>query len=207
MKKLIIISFMLFSQVIDFISAQPYNSTYIGINLPPILGTAVELGYERHSSPGLTFELFGGYLINSPIDSPMKIMTVHNFKRKSGLFIKPGARFNIRRDPAKFAPFVGLHLVNSLAIENGVYHDDFNGYEGDERFSNIAYNFGVIGMIGITTPLTNRIGGEVGIQTGRLLIDNLIDFHSYMPGMGVAELQFFYSILPLYKSQIGNMRS
>jgi hypothetical protein len=41
-------------------------------------------------------------------------------------------------------------------------------------------------MIGITTPLTNRIGGEVGIQTGRLLIDNLIDFHSYMPGMGVA---------------------
>ncbi len=187
MKKHIVIFILLPGFLVELINAQPDNSTYVGINLPPILGTEVELGYEQNPSPHLTIELFGGYLINSTVDSPTKIGTVHNFEKKSGLFIKPGSRFNLRRDPAKFAPFIGLHLVNSVAIEKGVYHDGFPGYESraGERFSNIAYNLGFIGMIGLTTPLTTRIGGEVGIQAGKLLVDNLIDFHSYMPGMRV----------------------
>ena len=187
MKKYISILILLFGLLVELINAQPDNSTYVGINLPPILRTEVELGYERNFSPHLTIELFGGYLINSTIDSPTKIGTVHNFERKSGFFIKSGARFNLRRDPVKFAPFIGLHLVNSVAIEKGVYNDSFPGYEtrAGERFSNNAYNLGLIGMIGLTTPLTTRIGGEVGIQAGKLLVDNLIDFHSYMPGMGV----------------------
>ncbi len=187
MNKYISIFILLFGLLIELINAQPDNSTYFGINIPPMLGTTVELGFERNSSPHLTIELFGGYLINSTIDSPTKIGTVHNFERKSGFFIKPGARFNFRRDPVKFAPFIGLHLVNSVAIEKGVYYDSFPGYEtrAGERFSNNAYNLGLTGMVGLTTPLTTRFGGEVGIQAGKMLVDNLIDFHSYMPGMGV----------------------
>ncbi len=29
------------------------------------------------------------------------------------------------------------------------------------------------------------ISGDVGIRAGKLVVDNLIDVHSYMPGMGV----------------------
>jgi hypothetical protein len=187
MKKFISIIILLFSLLVGFINAQSYNSSYVGINLPPLRGTEVELGYEGNLSSHLAIELFAGYLINSTIDSPTKIGTVHNFERKSGFFIKSGSRFNLRRDPANFAPFIGLHLINSLAIEKGTFNESFPGYESKagDRFSNNAYNLGFAGMIGLTSPLSSRIGGEVGIQVGTMLIDNLIDFHSYMPGMGV----------------------
>lgn len=40
-------------------------------------------------------------------------------------------------------------------------------------------------MVGITSPATKRVNIDLGLQIGTTLVNNLIDFHSYMPGMGV----------------------
>ncbi len=85
----------------------------------------------------------------------------------------------------KFAPFFGLNLVNAIAIEKGTYNPDFD----DETFNNSVFknlcNLGLSGIIGITTPAKKRINVDLGLQVGTIIVDNLLDFHSYMPGMGV----------------------
>lgn len=185
MKKDLSIIILIFGLAVGSINAQPEKSSFFGINLPPIRVTMVELGYELNSSPYLTFELYGGYLINTTTNSSLTILTGHNFERKSGFFLMPGARFNFRRDPSKFAPFIGMNLVNSVAIEQGTYYDGFTHYEAGDEFSYNSYNLGLTGIIGLTTPSTARISCDIGIRAGKLLINNLIDIHSFMPGMGV----------------------
>lgn len=187
MEKQIFIFLLLFGFLIEIINAQPDRTSYLTFNIPPVLGSTVELGYELNFSPQLTFEVNGGYLMNTSIDSPLKILTEHNFESKSGFFVMPGVRFNLRKDSGKFAPFIGINLTNSIALEHGIYYDGFPDSEaqsGDE-FSNTSYNLGLTGIIGFTTPSTNKISCDAGIRAGKLLINNLIDIHSYMPGMGI----------------------
>jgi hypothetical protein len=185
-----ILIFLLFSGLVfETITAQPDRTGYFVLNIPPLSGSTVELGYEVNFSPNLAFELNGGYLINTSVNSPVKILTEHNFERKSGFFVMPGVRFNIRRDPGKFAPFIGVNLINSIAIEQGVYYDNFpdSEFRAGSEFSNTSYNLGFTGVIGLTTSSTARVSFDMGIRAGKLLVDNLVDFHSYMPGMGVGD--------------------
>lgn len=201
MQRFISLFILLFALLSGSTQAQPDRPGYIGLNLAPVPATMLELGYEHNPSPRLTLELYGGILINSKIESPLKVLTVHDFDRKSGFYIMPGIRFNLRRDQAGWAPFIGLHIVNSVAAERGVLRHGFPGYYADAgneasappiicfplpgKFSETSFNLGLAGMIGLTTPATRLISGDVGIRAGKLLADNLIDVHSYMPGMGV----------------------
>ncbi len=199
MQRFISLLVLLFFAATGSARAQPGRPGYIALNIAPVPATMLELGYEHNHSPRLTLELYGGILVNSKIDSPIKVGTLYDFDRKSGFYIMPGIRYNLRRDQSGWAPFVGLHLVNSIAVERGVYGFDSTGNDADDGnevspstafclgsgFSTNSFNLGLAGMIGLTTPTTRMISGDVGIRAGKLLVDNLLSVHSYMPGMGV----------------------
>jgi len=165
--------------------AQSERTNYLGINLIPIIGNTLELGYEVNVKSNLSIDLYTGYVFNSKLSSLVKIGTQYELDNKSGFFIKTGIRYNRRKDLNKFAPFIGLNIVNSIAIEKGVYDPDFDYDTPNELFVRNSYNLGINGIIGITSPATKRINIDLGLQVGTILINNLIDFHSYMPGMGV----------------------
>ena len=168
------------------VNAQSEKSNYLGINLIPLIGNTLELGYEINIKPNLSVDLYSGYVFNSKLSSPLKKGTQYDLENKSGFFIKIGARFNLRRDLNKFAPFFGLNVINAIAIEEGTYDVDFDIYTLNEPVVRNSYNLGLNAIIGITSPATKRINIDLGLQVGKVMINNLLDFHSYMPGMGVS---------------------
>lgn len=168
-----------------YAEAQSERTNYLGINILPLLGSTVELGYEQNIKPNLSFNFYAGYVFNSKLGSPLKKGTQYELNTKSGFFIKTGVRFNVRKDLNKIAPFFGLNLVNSIAIEKGIYDSDFDYNTPNEQVNKTSYNLGINGVIGITSAATKRINIDLGLQIGTTLVNNLVDFHSYMPGMGV----------------------
>ncbi|MFT4696506.1 MAG: hypothetical protein ACI8RY_001682 [Urechidicola sp.] len=187
MYKIIAISFFLFSFCLKSYS-QDSTTSYVGINLPPMIGSTIELGYEINSKPYLTFDVYGGYTFNSKLNGFHKLGDGINFSKKSGGFIKFGARINGRKKLNKFAPFIGLNIVNAISIEEGEQeywisnNNKLTTY--NESFKRNNYNLGISGIIGVTSSSTKRINIDLGIQIGRLLVGNLSGYHSYMPGMG-----------------------
>lgn len=167
------------------VNAQSEKINYLGINLIPLFGNTLELGYELNTKPNLSYDFYFGYVFNSKLSSPLKKGTQYDLENKSGFFIKIGARYNLRKDLKKFAPFIGLNIVNAIAIEKGIYNPDFDNNTPNEPVVRNSYNWGFNGVIGITSPATKRINVDFGLQIGTTLINNLLDFHSYMPGMGV----------------------
>lgn len=165
--------------------AQPDKPNCIGINVLPLLSKTLEIGYEKNFSPYISCDLYTGYVFNSNMDSPRKVGTDYELTNKSGFFIKIGARYNVRKDFNKIAPFIGLNIVNALAIEEGNYNPDVENNTPDEPVKRNSYNLGLNGIIGLTSPARKRINVDIGLQIGTVLINNLLDFHSYMPGMGV----------------------
>lgn len=168
------------------VNAQSEKSNYLGINLIPLIGNTLEFGYEINIKPNLSVDLHSGYVFNSNLSSPLKKGTQYDLDNKSGIFIKIGTRFNLRRDLSKFAPFFGLNVVNAIAIEEGTFDSDFDIYTPNEPVTRNSYNLGLNGIIGITSPATKRINIDLGLQVGKVIVNNLLDFHSYMPGMGVS---------------------
>lgn len=184
-KRTLIILFLLIGIGGISINAQPEQNNYFGINLMPLFGNTLELGYERNIKPNLSINLYSGYVFNSKLNSPFKIGTPYDLKNKSGGFIKIGVRYNFRKDLNKFALFTGLNIVNAFAIEEGDYDSDFNNNTLNELAISESYNLGINGIIGVTSPATKRINIDLGLQIGKIVINNLLDYHSYMPGMGV----------------------
>ncbi len=184
-KRTIIILFLLIGFSGISVNAQSEKANYFGINLMPLLGNTLELGYEQNVKPNLSFNLSLGYVFNSKLNSPFKIGTPYDLKNKSGVFIKIGARYNFRKDLNKFALFTGLNIVNAHAIEEGFYDPDFNNNTFNELVISESYNLGLNGIIGVTSPATKQINIDLGLQIGKVIINNLLDYHSYMPGMGV----------------------
>lgn len=166
-------------------NAQYDRTNYLGINLSPLLGNTLELGYELNIKPNLSFDLYSGNVFNSNLSSPFKKGTQYDLDCKSGFFIKIGTRYNLRNDLQKFAPFIGFNIVNAIAIEKGIYDPDFDNNTPNKPVIKNSYNLGTNGIIGITSPAIKRINVDLGLQIGTVLINNLLDFHSYMPGMGV----------------------
>ena len=167
------------------LKAQSEKPNYVGINLIPLFSKTLELGYEINVNSFLSFDLYTGYVFNSNMDSPRKLGTDYELTNKSGFFIKIGTRYNLRKDLKKIAPFIGLNIVNAIALEEGIYNPDFENNTPDEPVKRNSYNLGLNGIIGVTSPATKRINIDIGLQIGTVLINNLLDFHSYMPGMGV----------------------
>lgn len=173
--------------VIGFLSqlnAQTTKTNYIGLNLPPMLGTTLDIGFERNIKPNFSVEISSGYVFNSKLNSLFKKGSLFDLDKKSGFFLKLGARYNFRKDLSKFAPFLGLNIVNAIAMEEGIYVG-LDNPNIPYPINNNSYNLGISGIIGFTSPADKKLNVDVGIQAGRLLVDNLMDFHSYMPGMGV----------------------
>jgi hypothetical protein len=165
--------------------AQSEKSNYLGINLIPLFGNSLELGYEMNVKSFLSIDLYSGYTFNSKMDSPRPIGTEYQLTNKSGFFIKTGIRYNLRKDLNKFAPFIGLNIVNAIALEEAVYEPNWDNSTPDEPVKRNSYNLGLNGIIGVTSPSTKRISIDIGLQIGTVVINNLLDYHSYMPGMGV----------------------
>ena len=184
-KKLIVIIILLIGFGSIPVNAQSLKSNYLGINLIPLVGNTLELGYELNIKPNLSVDLYSGYVFNSKLSSPFKKGTQYDLDNKSGFFIKTGIRYNLRNDLKKFAPFIGFNIVNAIAIEKGIYDPDFDNNTLNEPVLRNSYNLGLNSVIGITSPATKRINIDFGLQIGTTLVNNLIDFHSYMPGMGV----------------------
>ena len=170
---------------ISCVNAQSKKPNFLGINLISLVGNTLELGYELNIKPNFSIDLYSGYVFNSKLSSPFKKGTQYDLNNKSGFFIKTGIRYNLRNDLKKFAPFLGFNIVNAIAIEKGIYDPDFDKNTLNEPVMRNSYNFGLNAVIGITSPAINRINVDLGLQIGTTLVDNLIDFHSYMPGMGV----------------------
>jgi hypothetical protein len=166
------------------IKAQTNKTDYLSINIIPILGSTLELGYERNFNPHFNSSIYCGYVFNSHLGSIYKIGTSYELKKKSGVFVKIGTRINFRKDDDKFAPFFGLNVINSLAIEEGINDPDFNESTPGEFIERNSYNLGFSGILGLTSPSSKKLSMDLGLQIGYVIINNLVDFHSYMPGMG-----------------------
>ncbi len=181
-------TFVLLVLLIGFgisVKAQSEKTNYLGINLIPLLGTTLELGYELNIKPNLSFDLYAGYVYDSELASPIKTGTPYYLKKSSGFFIKIGSRYNLRNDLKKFAPFIGFNIVNAIAIEEGVKYEEPGDALVNGPVERNSYNLGLSGIIGITSPATKRINIDLGLQVGTVLVNNLMDYHSYMPGMGI----------------------
>ncbi|MDH4472070.1 MAG: hypothetical protein QE487_05645 [Fluviicola sp.] len=184
--KITLTTFMLVIGLLSHLSAQTTKTNYIGLNLPPMLGTALDIGIERNITPNFSVDLYTGYVFNSKLDSPLKKGSRFDVYKKSGFFLKLGARTNFRKDLSKFAPFLGLSIVNAVGLEEGTFvGEDTPSIPYPDPIVNNSYNFGISGIIGLTSPADKKLNVDVGIQVGTLLVNNLLDFHSYMPGMGV----------------------
>ncbi|MCD6556017.1 MAG: hypothetical protein J7K64_02375, partial [Bacteroidales bacterium] len=136
----------------NFSFGQSEKTKYLGINLFPILGTTLELGYELNIKPKFSIDFYTGYVFNSNLDSPHKLGSPYKLDKKSGVFLKLGTRCNIRNSINKFAPFIGINIVNSIAIEKGIYDPDFDFNPPYDQVMMNSYNLGVNGIIGITSP-------------------------------------------------------
>ncbi len=185
-KRLIVLLILLFGFGSKSVNGQSEKSNYFGINVFPLIGNTLELGYELNIKPNFSIDLYSGYVFNSKLRSPLKKGTKYDLENKSGFFMKIGARYNLRSDLNKFAPFFGINIVNAMAIEKGVFDDDFDNHTPNERVVGNSYNLGLNGIIGITSSAIKRINIDLGLQVGKVVLNNLLDFHSYMPGMGVS---------------------
>lgn len=169
---------------------QDSTSSYIGFNVPPALGNTIELGFEINPKSTLTFDIYGGFTFNSKLNGICsKVYTGLEINNKSGAFIKLGARYNWRNSLSKFAPFFGVNITNAISMEKGTQDEYFisenDGFTSRKiPFNTKKYNVGLSGVIGVTSPSTNRFSMDLGIQFGGLLLDNLVGCNSYMPGMG-----------------------
>jgi hypothetical protein len=121
MYKIIAISFFLFSFCLKSYS-QDSTTSYVGINLPPMIGSTIELGYEINSKPYLTFDVYGGYTFNSKLNGFHKLGDGINFSKKSGGFIKFGARINGRKKLNNLPPCKNKFILRrQLIIKNIVF--------------------------------------------------------------------------------------
>ena len=186
--KIILIVFLSLSFLLK-INAQSEKPQFVGINLIPLLGTAIELGYELNLKPNLAFDFHTGYMISAELAGPLRIGTPYMLQKNAGFFFKIGSRYNFRSNLNKFAPFIGINIVNAIAIEEGFYHE--SDAVLSEWVEENSYNLGVSGIIGITSPATKRINVDLGVQVGKLLVNNLLAYQSIMPGMGV---EFYYEL-------------
>ena len=178
-------TFILFLCIYGCIHAQEDRSKYLGLNISPLFVNALELGLDYTIKPNSSFNIYTGYVFNSPLNSPFKKGTQYLLTNKSGFFLKLEARHNFRKEHKRFAPFIGFNIVNSLAFEEGVTNILFDSSTSKEPIKRNSYNLGLNGILGITSPSNKKLNIDLGIQLGKLLVDNLVDFHSYMPGMGV----------------------
>lgn len=167
--------------------AQDERLDNLTFNLPPLLGSTIELGWERSIRPRWSFDVSAGYVFNSPLSSPFAIGTTIELTRKSGMFLKIGGRYNLRSSYKTFGPFIGMNVVNAYAIEEGVY-TPFPTFPQDSistPVSQNSYNLGLGFVLGVVSPSYGRFSFDAGLQIGAMLVDHLLSYHSYMPGQGV----------------------
>ncbi|MEN8928613.1 MAG: hypothetical protein ABF242_02950 [Flavobacteriales bacterium] len=159
--------------------SQQERSHNVGINIAPLLGTTYEIGYEFNSSSGWSFNLYSGLTRNSRgkglIDHTKDAI---RFETRSGYFVKLGSHYNFRKSVDNFAFFIGGNIVYGYSIEQ------WN--QGYSSFSKVGDNLGINSIIGLSSPYIKKVRIDLGFQIGTLIINNLISYKSYMPGMGIA---------------------
>ncbi len=170
--------------------SQEEKTSYFGINIPPLFGTTLELGYELNIKSNLSLDVYGGYTFNNELESKcFEENEKLKVNKMSGGFFKLGVRYNWRKNLNRFAPFIGVNLVNSISIEEGT--QEIGGFINNEPTISLEqvvsnrYNLGISGIIGITSNSTKKINLDFGVQFGRLIVNNLLSCKSYMPGMGI----------------------
>ncbi|MEN8928614.1 MAG: hypothetical protein ABF242_02945 [Flavobacteriales bacterium] len=187
---LLLFSFNYFSQEGKI---EQEKTQYISINLPPLLGNTIELGYEKNKNLNWSFDVYGGYTFDSKLNGLCtKEYTGLEIQEKSGGFLKIGARYYWRKKIKILSPFIGVSLVNSISVEKatqqtGRFENGLPTLYIEDIISK-KYNLGISAVIGITIKATSRFNFDLGIQAGGLIVNNLVDCNSYMPGMGAEGL-------------------
>lgn len=160
-----------------------------------MFGTTIEFGYELNLKSNFSFDISYGYVVNSEIEgSCIKRNPYLTIDKRSGNFIKLGARYNWKNKSDNFGFFFGANIINATSIESGSlqrgYFEMF-GYPViySEKIYITNYNLGLSGKIGITWTTITPFDFDLGVQVGRVLIENLSDCNSYMPGMGAGYLE------------------
>src|SRR5690554_3637466 len=87
-KRLIVLLILLFGFGSKSVNGQSEKSNYFGINVFPLIGNTLELGYELNIKPNFSIDLYSGYVFNSKLRSPLKKGTKYDLENKSGFFMK-----------------------------------------------------------------------------------------------------------------------
>ena len=159
--------------------------SYIGINVAPVLMTQIDLAYEYPVNSYMTGQLSGGFVVNAPYGSLRKIETGTRLTKRSGGFFRIGLKGHLKNKI--ISPFLGGLIINSLSVEEGVVNclDSLICEASIPNFSKTSYNLGVSGIVGLILKPSKRVKIDLGIQVGTLLINQLADYHSFTPGMGI----------------------
>lgn len=160
-------------------------SPYLGINIAPILMTQIDVVYEHPINKHFNALLSGGGVVDAPYGSFYKLGTNKELTKRSGAFLRTGIKAHL--DNKIFSPFAGAVVVNSISIEEGhkTFPDSLFHPCTVPNFSSTSYNLGLAGILGFTLKPFRRLKVDIGKQIGILIIDNLVDYHSYAPGMGI----------------------
>lgn len=144
--------------------------------------TQIELLYDKNFNPYFTAQIRAGYVIDAPYGSFSHLLSNEDLTRRSGPFIKIGIKTHLNNKI--ITPFLGFRIVNSLSMEKGL-----GGCPSyllcTGSFSKLGYNLGIGCNLGVSLKIKERIALDIGIQIGFLIINNLVNYDSFAPGMGV----------------------
>ncbi len=171
--------------------AQSDIHDYISINLPPLIGTTLELGYEHNRSSHWSYDASLGFTVNSPLQGSTLVGSCIDYERKSGAFLKLGVRYGTRKSYDRYTPYLGAVMVNALCIERATVEDCIYPQIPIPTYTEnkSSYALGVAGVIGVASPSDRIFSWDIGIQMGDAVVNNTIGYYeSYIPGMGVYTL-------------------
>lgn len=169
------------------------KSSYLSINLGPLLGNTIELGYERNVMPFISLAAYLGYtniIFSNKEQSGSYGRYVYS--KQSGAFIKLETKIILRRKFNKIAPYIGLIIVNAITDEKA-HRKDHRGYTYYKNKLK-QYNCGFAINLGLTTGASQKLSFDGGLQVGGYFVNNQIDPGlTYSPGFG----EFFQGVIRL----------
>ncbi len=159
---------------------------YFFINLAPAVGNSLELGYEINQNAKRSLDISAGYVFNSSLEGSILYDYTYSSILQSGMFLKLGARKNFRQGFGRFAPYMGLSIINAVAIEKGEYQPSYPPFVGEPiPAQKNSYNFAMGGYLGLTSPSDRKFGYEIGIQAGVPIVFSMLNERGYFPGLGI----------------------
>lgn len=168
------------------------RATYI--NLPPLIGTSIEVGQEYVVKPNKPIDIAAGIVINSNyLKQYHKADVSYEITQRSGLYLKVSKKFIARKFEDKLGPYFGVFISNGLGFEKATYEPKrpYPTPGEGEKANKFSYISGLGFTLGINPPQNTPFGLEPGIQVGISPFNNQLQGFKYTPGLG-RNLMGFY---------------